>query len=221
VWAIGAATVFLTAYYMSRLFFLAFYGKDRRETHGKKEVPHESPRIMLVPMVVLAGLSVLGGVLNLAFPPVKHVLDHFLEPVFYPNGEVPGPVVETSVKWILGAISVGLAVAGIGTAWAIAKLQAPTGWPVRLEPKPLVRAWFVDPLYEWLFAKPGRVLAAVSSVIVDPKLIDGVVNGTAKIIGVSGGGLRKLQTGYVRNYALSLAIGTALLLLWVLLWSAT
>lgn len=234
LWVLGLVTVFLTAYYMSRLFFLAFYGKARWNTaaasqakheepvaersnlsheHGK---PHEAPWVMTVPMIVLAVLSVLGGLLDVTFAPFRKVLDNFLTPVLaqYTAHEE----VATNTKLWLDGAGVLLAILGIATAWLITR-SSPL-WPRSLEPKVLARAWFIDPIYSFVFEKPGLLLARWSAFVIDNRIVDGLVNGSARIIGMTGVGLRRLQTGYVRSYALSVAAGTALLLVWVFLRSA-
>jgi len=228
LWAVGIVTVFLTAYYMSRLVFLAFEGRERWRTasgdnasvgtkakeepvadhHGGGD-PHESPRVMLIPMFVLAFLSVVAGVLNL---PGSSALRNFLEPVL--GGLGHHPELATSLEVTLALVSVAVAIAGIAAAWLIGRKSAP--WPQSLEPRLLARAWFIDPLYSLIFEKPGAVLARWSAFAIDDRVIDGVVNGSARLVGATGSGLRRLQSGYVRSYALSIAGGTAVILLWVL-----
>jgi NADH-quinone oxidoreductase subunit L len=218
LYAVGLFTVLLTAYYMSRLFFLAFYGKARwaaPDKADKKAVPHEAPRVMLTPMLVLAALTTLGGLLNVAFHPFNQVLDNFLEPV---TGTLKNAQVATSTKWYLDGAGLLMALIGLSTSWIIAKKASP--WPASLEPKVLARSWFVDSLYSNVFEKPGRLLANWLSSIFDNRVIDGLVNGSARVVSVTGSGLRRLQNGYVRSYALSIAGGTMFILIWVLIRSA-
>jgi NADH-quinone oxidoreductase subunit L len=223
IWAIGLGTVVLTAYYMSRLFFLAFYGKNRwekpmRDRGAKGHVePHESGPLMTIPMLILAFLSTVGGLLDVTFKPVRDILNDFLNPVVGAYNVQFDTIRESTKVW-LDVVGITCAVAGVVIAWAIAKRSNP--WPVRLEPKVLARAWFVDPLYEWMFAKPGRVLASWTSSFFDRRVIDGVVNGSARVVGFAGAGLRRVQNGYVRSYATSIAGGTALILIWALIRSA-
>jgi len=218
LWAVGLVTALLTAYYMSRQVFLVFYGGERwRE--GKKErahgahgggQPHESPWLMAAPLVVLAGLAVVAGGLNLPFKGF-HYLEEWLEPVFGENlhqSEAAG-----SLKLTLAAAAVAAALAGIAFA-ASTFLRARRN--DAFEPAVLKRAWGVDGLYSALIETPGRALAAFSAFVIDRKVIDGAVNGAAGLVRLGGGRLRRIQTGYVRNYALGVALGTALLLGWVL-----
>lgn len=215
IWAFGIFTVFLTAYYMSRLFFLTFYGKDRWKDDLHDAKPHEGSKLMTIPIVILAGLSAVGGLLNVALPGFNHVLEHFFELMF---GEFGHAQVSSSVEFKLAAISVVVALSGIATAWLVARAGRP--WPAKLEPKVLARAWFVDPLYELLFAKPGKLLANWSAFFIDNKVVDGAVNGSAKTVGFTATGMRKLQSGYLRSYALTIAGGTMLILVWALVRSA-
>jgi NADH-quinone oxidoreductase subunit L len=223
LYGIALFTVLLTAYYMSRLFFLAFFGKDRwnnkpepsahdEKHHGKASAPHESPKIMLIPMIVLAVLSVVGGFLQVNFGPFDNRLNGFLHPVI---GEYETHhVVSSGLKWALALSGVGVAVLGILIALFVAKGSAL--WPKSLEPKVLGRAWYVDTIYEWLFARPGRALASFSSSVVDRLLIDGLVNGSARVVAVAGAGLRRSQSGFVRSYVVTIVGGTILVLVWAL-----
>jgi NADH-quinone oxidoreductase subunit L len=234
LYGIALATVLLTAYYMSRLFFLAFYGKDRwkdkpepkaemelatadsghDDHHGKAQTPHESPWVMLFPMVVLAILSVLGGLLQVNFggDHLANRLDNFLNPLLGPYQTEH--VVTSSTKWILALISVGVALLGIIIAAVVARASAL--WPKSLEPGVLKRAWFVDTIYEWIFARPGGALAAFFSNVVDRLFVDGIVNGSARVVGYTAAGLRRAQSGYVRGYVVTIVGGTILVLVYAL-----
>jgi NADH-quinone oxidoreductase subunit L len=85
----------------------------------------------------------------------------------------------------------------------------------RLTPVFFQRAWWVDTAYDTLIARPSTALANFSAVVFDNRVIDGAVNGTATLVRVSGSRLRRVQTGYVRNYALAIATGAALVLAYV------
>ena len=229
LWAVGLVTALLTAYYMSRQVFLVFYGDarwrpaaaavshDRRAGYagqgadkGHHGEPHESPWLMAGPLVVLAALSVLGGLVNLPFGAWAR-LEHWLEPVF---GEALHHVdADGALKVRLAAVAVAAAGAGIAFAYATfikgRRLDAN-------EPAILQRAWGIDALYAAVIATPGRALSAFCAYVVDARVIDGVVNGMGTIVRSGGGVLRKVQTGYVRNYALGVAFGATVLLGWVM-----
>ena len=237
LWAVGLVTALLTAYYMSRQVFLVFGGNERwRDAptadkpeltepepvaegvaapahgghggHGKE--PHESPWLMTAPLVVLAALSVLGGLINLPFGSGGK-LEHWLEPVF---GEAMHHVdASGGLKVTLALIAVAAAGAGIAFAYTtFMKAKRVDAY----EPVVLKKAWGVDSLYAALIVTPGQALSAFAAYVVDTRIIDGVVNGLGTVVRGSGGVLRKVQTGYVRNYALGVAFGATVLLGWVM-----
>jgi NADH-quinone oxidoreductase subunit L len=223
LWALGALTAGLTAYYMTRQVALVFFGDERwrqaedagepdkaelsspepvADSHGAHErLPHEAPWTMTVPLVVLAALSVVGGALNL---PVRHpLLDKWLDPVLAAAAEPA-----TSTKWVLGVVVTALALAGIAAGFRLWSTRAERP---QLEPVVLKRAWGVDALYAVIFGTGGGLVAAESAAI-DKAVIDGAVNGAGNVVRLAGTQLRRLQTGYVRNYALGIAAGAVLLL---------
>ena len=222
-WVMGLATALLTAYYMSRQVFLVFFGKERflhsttggivpdHGQHGPDHqgpvTPHESPALMWLPLVVLAGLSLVAGVINLPFSASTERLTRWLEPsIGEPELNVTG-----ATKVTLAVIATLLGIAGIALArrlWLGRTLAANAA----LEPALLKRAYGVDALYSSLFEKPGRAVATACAVVVDGRIIEGVVNGVGTVVRSVGGQARKAQTGYVRNYALAIAVGTVVLL---------
>ncbi len=229
LWIVGLLTALLTAYYMSRQVFLVFFGKERflhtvnagfAPTHDAADddvhahgpvTPHESPWQMLAPLVVLAGLAVVGGVMNLPFTKSTERLAVWLEPSigtheFASTG---------STKVVLAAIATLCGLAGIFVArtfWLGRSLDQNAG----LEPALLKRAYGVDGLYSNIIEKPGRAIAEAVSGVFDGKLIEGVVNGTGSLVKLIGGNGRKIQTGFVRNYALVIAAGAVALLTYAL-----
>jgi NADH-quinone oxidoreductase subunit L len=113
----------------------------------------------------------------------------------------------------LGLFATAAAAAGIALAYSVFGKGRRTD---AFEPAVLKRAWGVDALYAALIEAPGRALSAFAAYVVDARIIDGIVNGTGTVVRAGGGILRRVQTGYVRNYALGVAFGTTLLLGWVL-----
>ncbi|MDP9070066.1 MAG: NADH-quinone oxidoreductase subunit L, partial [Actinomycetota bacterium] len=226
LWAVGLVTALLTAYYMSRQVFLVFYGDERwrrsshpapaqgertepEPVHAEPE-PHESPRVMWVPLVVLAGLAVVGGALNLPFGKLAF-LEHWLEPVF--EETLHHVEAADSLRLTLAALAVTAGVAGIAIAYAVfGRGRRTEGF----EPTVLKRAWGVDALYSAVVEKPGRALSNVAAYVIDRRVIDGAVNGVATLVRAGGGRLRHVQTGYVRNYALGVTFGAVLLLGYVM-----
>jgi NADH-quinone oxidoreductase subunit L len=201
-------TAFGTAYYMSRLFYLTFTGKarwqepapDGRPAH---HTPHESPWVMRLPLVVLAVFAAAAGIFDL--PWIHH--DSFagwLQPVFAHSLYADH---ETSLRqWVLAIVDAVVASIGLGVAWVLWKGRVDRA---ELEPRFLQRVWYWDDLYDTVIGRPGQALARFSATVVDSRAIDGVVNGAATLVRVTGSGVRRLQTGYVRNYALAIAIGLA------------
>jgi NADH-quinone oxidoreductase subunit L len=211
LWAVGIVTALLTAYYMSRQVFLVFWGEERwrsvDDAHADGE-PHESPWTMALPLVVLAALSVAGGALNLPFSKKTEVLANWLHPVFGERLHELG--ISTSSKWALAGTAVVIGV--IGIVFAVAVYLRGRWQPDRLEPAALKNGWYVDDLYAAVIETPGRLIAAFSAFVVDVKIIDGAVNGVGALVRNGGDRLRRVQTGYVRNYALGVAAGAVLIL---------
>jgi NADH-quinone oxidoreductase subunit L len=232
LWAVGFVTAILTAFYMSRQVYLVFYGEARwheRDIKSPDEAlaepehepaaataapgdeaehhegdPHESPWIMLVPLVVLAFLSLVGGVMNL---PWWLTLEHWLEPSLEGSLhelEVPGWIQVT-----LAVVTLAGAIGGILAARAVYLRQRVPA--ERVEPPVLQHAWYVDEGLSAVVDGPVEEVADGAAAF-DRRGIDGLVNGIAHVIQAGGSQLRVLQTGYVRNYALGMAAGAVLLL---------
>ncbi|MGH8995401.1 MAG: NADH-quinone oxidoreductase subunit L [Acidimicrobiales bacterium] len=204
LWALGVLTAILTAYYMTRLFVLAFRGEDRwkQGTSGHGD-PHESPWVMRLPLVVLAVLAFAGGLLDL--PWVHHTgFASWLGPVFAHSlfNDHEGAGLQTGlvvVDAVAGFIGLGLAF----VAWR-GSVDRPA-----LEPAFLQRVWYWDDLYDTVIGRPGQAMARFAATVVEARVIDGAVNGAASVVRRSASGVRRLQTGYVRNYALAITLGLA------------
>ncbi|HUC37069.1 MAG TPA: NADH-quinone oxidoreductase subunit L [Acidimicrobiales bacterium] len=224
LWAVGLVTAAMTAYYMSRLMALAFYGDDRwREvlarpghaddgpgTEATSAAPHESPRVMTLPLVVLALLAVSGGLLHLPGNPFHWDPLRWLNPVFGSN--LYNATQSSATKWALSIADAAVAVVGIAVAlplWA-RRPEHPA-----LEPPALRRALYFDDVYDTAIGRPAEGLARFAAVVVDNRVIDGAVDGTARLVRSIGGRLRTVQTGYVRQYALAIVLGAVALLAWM------
>jgi NADH-quinone oxidoreductase subunit L len=215
LWLLGLCGAALTAFYMFRLFFLVFWGDCRAAAHTRSHL-HESPSTMTVPLIVLAVLSVVGGYVGL--PPVFAWGDQFgafLAPVFsaaHPS-EHHMPV---SVELALMAASVGVAVLGIWLAYqlyVVAPARAER-WAAEFPRlyRVLLNKYYVDELYDTVFVRPTVQLAHFLWRQFDVAVVDGAVNGAGEAVGETGRWLRRWQTGNVQHYALSLLVGTLLLL---------
>ena len=208
-WVFGTVTLLgaaVTAFYMSRLFFMTFQGnKDHGKRWPKDAHPHESPLLMTVPMMILAvGSGVLGAALGFS-----NALVHWLEPVTGPHPE-DDPVINANV---LIGLSTLLIVLGVALAWRMYWQEnvpevAPRG---SLLTRAARRDLFQDDLNEALFMRPGQYLTRVL-VFIDNRGIDGAVGGLAALVGSLGGRLRRVQTGLVRSYAASMLAGVVILL---------
>jgi NADH-quinone oxidoreductase subunit L len=218
LWVVGLVTAGLTAYYMTRLVVLAFYGEDRwkqksgtgAHAHGGAE-PHESPSVMALPLVVLAALALVGGLLDLpghhpSFAPLA-----WLAPVF--GTALYQAHQSGSTQWLLGVVDAVVAVVGLGTAWMLWSRR--TERP-ELEPVLLQKSYFIDDIYDTVIGRPSQAVARFSATVIDAKVIDGAVNGVGRLARGAGSGLRRIQTGFVRQYALGIVIGAVALLAYML-----
>ena len=199
-------TALLTAFYMTRMMWLTFFGEPRWDDGVE---PHESPRLMTVPLVVLAGLSVVGGLVN---TPFKATLEHFLDPVFEAVHLAHAP--DGSLAWILAAVSVAAGIIGIGAAILRYRSRVPVedglGWRL------LGNGYYIDDVYAGVFAGGGKLGADWLAFRFDIRGIDGAVEGIGSLTRKAGGWLRPLQTGFVRSYGLAIIAGAVGLLAWFL-----
>jgi NADH-quinone oxidoreductase subunit L len=216
LWAIGVAAAFCTAFYMFRLYYLVFHNSERYDRHHP---PHESPAVMTVPLVVLAILSAVGGVLGipsaLSGGAIPHVLEHWLEPVFAPGVAMLGRQPEHAshaLEYGLMAASLGVALAAIALATAFyrrpsdrpARLAERFGWLYRV----LWRKYLLDEFYYALVVDPLYNLSVrILWRVTDVALIDGAVNGIARLVGRFGELVRRVQTGYAQSYAVLMMAG--------------
>ncbi|MBK6291657.1 MAG: NADH-quinone oxidoreductase subunit L [Candidatus Kapabacteria bacterium] len=221
LWAVGAVAAFTTAFYMWRVTTLTFDGTERFDHHHLH--PHESPSTMTIPLIVLAFLSIFGGFLGVPhvighaihFP---NLLEHWLEPIFA-SGMSMLPVHggdHTSLEIMLMTASTVLAILGILFAKRIYAngLDKATVMAAKFKGlyQLLLNKYYVDEIYHMLIAGP---IVALSRdflwKIADVVLIDGAVNGSARVVGATGSALRKIQSGVAQNYALVMMAGIVIL----------
>ena len=212
LWVIGLVTALLTAFYITRLWVLVFLGEPRWAEGAQ---PHESSRVMTLPLIALAGLSVVGGLVN---TPFRLTLEHFLEPSFELVHLQHAPD-----DWTLLGILAGLStLAALGGAAAgyLAYNRPSERWR-RLEDsfQPLWGAWEqaygVDDLYGRVLVAPGRRLAEVGAFDFDARVVDGAVNGVGRLVRDVGEWARPLQTGFVRNYGVLFLAGALVVITWL------
>jgi NADH-quinone oxidoreductase subunit L len=225
LWAVGLFTAGLTAFYMFRLVAMTFHGRFRGSDEQEHHL-HESPPSMTVPLIVLAVLSVVGGWVGLpaVFGESANVFARFLAPIL---PRIPGVAEHAplphSTEWILMGVSVAVAATGLFVAWKwYAKEDARV--PARIAAafpglySLMADKFRIDELYDFLFVKPFYWLARTLWKVVDVLIIDGILNAAAFLVELAGDLLRFLQTGNVRNYALSFLLGLVALLLVVAGW---
>jgi NADH-quinone oxidoreductase subunit L len=218
LWLIGVVSALLTAYYMTRQVIMVFFGEARWNDHAEENgahgdhVPHESPWTMVTPLVVLAGLSVLGGALQLPFSHSTKFLEHWLEPVVHHSEVSISGTWAYSNKWLLLVVAILIAVSGVVAAIAVYS----KGKFKIIEPKILADAWRYDSAVSAIVGGPGR--AAFGGVAAfDAKIVDGAVNGIGTEVRAASSLLRKIQSGFVRSYAFVIGLGAVVVLAWFLL----
>ena len=209
LWILGVLTAILTAYYMTRLFVLTFRGTERfREvTHGHD--PHESAWVMTLPLVVLAVLSTIGGIIDL--PWIHHnSLAGFLDPTF---GFIPAlGHTSTVAQYTLAGVDIVAAILGLIAAYSIWRDRSSSP---RYEREFLERVWHWDDFYDTTIGRPLTEAAQFGDVVVEPRVIDGAVTGIAVGVRRSAEGVRKVQSGFVRHYALAMVLGLSVIVVYL------
>ncbi len=218
LWVVGVVAAFFTAFYMFRLLYLTFHGKFRGSKSQEQHV-HESPSSMTVPLIILAVLAAIGGYVGLpaALGGSNH-FEHFLHPVFAGGhahlllgGAHHG--VEP-VEYIVMLISVIVALLGIWLARSGYFRMA--SWPGKLSKgmiyTTVLNKYYVDQIYDVGISRPTVKFSEIMAEWFDLGVIDGLVNGVAAFFNWVAGWLRRLQTGFVQNYAILMGAGIILVL---------
>ncbi len=217
--------VFVTAFYSFRMFFLVFHGKERMDSHTKEHL-HEPPKVVTLPLIILAVPSVIAGA-------------YFIEPMLFgdffggsiyvsPDNDTLG-IVGDYYTGVIGFVAhafagpaIYLAAAGVGTAWFFYMKRRDIPGKIQKTFKPintiLENNYGFDRFNEVFFAGGSRMLGRFFWKVGDVMVIDGImVNGTANAVGWIAAKIRGIQTGYLYHYAFSMIIGLLLLLSWILL----
>ncbi|MYT23184.1 NADH-quinone oxidoreductase subunit L [Streptomyces sp. SID7760] len=216
-WILGGVALLgagITAFYMTRVMLLTFFGEKRwqPDAQGHEPHPHESPSSMTIPMIILAFGSVFAG----AFFEIGERFLKWLEPVTgYEHGNSPVSAMAVTASTMV------VLVVGVALAWSMygrraVPVVAPRG---SLLTRAARRDLYQDDFNHVVLVRGGEHLTR-SLVYLDHSLVDGVVNGTAAAVGGASGRLRKLQNGYARSYAVSMFGGTAILVAATLLMRA-
>jgi NADH-quinone oxidoreductase subunit L len=231
-WLIGVITAFLTSFYMFRLLFMTFFGDYHgaqvdehghgshahgHDDHGHGE-PHESPMVMLVPLMILALLSVIGGLVG-----IGNRFEHFLAPVFGSGAvtEAAGEAASRGTELLLMGISVAVAFLGLFLAYVlyISQPQLPRKIADSLNGfyTAVLNKYYVDELYAKLFVKP--LVDGSTSILwqgVDRKVIDNTVDNAADGARQVSDEVRHMQSGNLRSYAGWIAAGSALVIAYMI-----
>ncbi|MGD9145448.1 MAG: NADH-quinone oxidoreductase subunit L [Anaerolineae bacterium] len=216
-WLLAVVTAVLTAFYAFRLLFVAFYGQSRMDKKTERHL-HESPPGLIVPLVILAVLAAVGGYIGLPrFLGIGNAIDGFLHPVFASSRLAPA---EESVTVEIGLMFISVLAAAIGffAAWWIYVRN--WGLAARMTRSAqglyniVYNKYYVDEAYMEAIVKPLRMLGEILDRDVETRGIDRAVNGLARLVRLTGEGVRRLQTGLVRNYALAMLIGVVAVVLY-------
>ncbi len=211
-WAIASLGAMMTAFYMFRLIFMTFYGDKRWDPHVH---PHESPPVMTIPLIILAILSTVGGFVGIPLIQGWNVFHDFLNPAI---AHVPGVhEVHHSMTFEVMMMLVSMGVAGIGIFIAYKMYIKEPELPAQVTARVpglydlIYNKYYVDEIYDATVVEPIKNGSVFLWQEADSKVIDGVVNGSASIVERLSTIIRKLETGYVQNYALGILIGVAVI----------
>jgi len=215
LWGIGVLTAGLTAFYMFRQLFMVFHGECRADDHAKAHL-HESPPVMTFPLVILAIGSIFSGWLGAPEYLWGSRWEHWLQRFSAASAH------EGSVQTEILITVLTLAVVAVGIYWAYAKYgrAAAMGAPSAAEQGFFYRLslnkFYVDEIYDYLFVRPFTACARFFAEFIDPRVIDGAVNGVAAVARGLSWVWCGLQTGNVQHYATGLLVGTLALLAYFL-----
>ncbi|MCL4545562.1 MAG: NADH-quinone oxidoreductase subunit L [Chloroflexi bacterium] len=219
----GLITALFTAFYIFRLMGMTFRGHFRGDAQ-LYEHAHEAPSNMLIPVTILAALAAVGGLLEI--PGLWRVFSGYLAGTFT-HYQIPASAQlpeESAIQfWLLAIVAIAVALSGIGVAWnwyggqrikdAPATLAQQANGLYRL----LLGKYFVDELYDTAIVKPTLAISDFLGRVFDREVLDGIVRGVAMLLGGVGQGLRSIQTGYVRQYLLSMLVGVVIIVAFLLI----
>jgi NADH-quinone oxidoreductase subunit L len=206
LWIAGLIAAFVTAVYVARAYFMTFEGRLRSDLH-----PHEAPVLMTAPMIALAVLTVLGGLLGASVQTGR--IQHFLAPVVGEAEHAAGGLSELA----LSVIATAVALAGLLVGWFVYG-SGRVDWQ-RLRRRlsgvrrTLAHGFYVDDVYGRGLVLPGKTLSFFAAYTLDARVIDGAVDGLGRAFGRLAATGRRLQSGLVRSYALAFLLGAVALLI--------
>lgn len=219
LWGIGFVTALFTAFYMFRLLFMTFYGKFRGSAEQGEKLK-ESPSVMTVPLIILAVLSAVGGLLNVpALLGGGNFLANFLSPVFAESNALSQPLdISHSTEYVLMIAST---VAALAMALFAYKKYASANVSAVSDTKKSgllhnlsYQKLYVDEFYDVIIVTPLKRLSRFFYTIIEKLALDGVVNGVGKMVLNAGRSLRQLQSGYLTFYVFMMVLGAVLVMLY-------
>ncbi|HEY7349273.1 MAG TPA: NADH-quinone oxidoreductase subunit L [Ktedonobacterales bacterium] len=228
LYGVGLATAILTGFYIFRVIFVVFHGSYRggeaptgAQAEGQARKlrrgnplarVHEAPWIMLAPMVVLAILSTIGGLYG---TPWTDALGQFLTPVLGNGFKLDAFTLQDGMLWISFGAGLAAGLIGIGVAASLYVWRTPRLQPMRnFIYQTLLHKYWLDELYDWVIVKPIVGASRLANRFIEGDALDGGSRGLAWLVGKTSVGLRTVQSGYVRNYALVFLLGAILILLY-------
>ncbi|MBI3948952.1 MAG: NADH-quinone oxidoreductase subunit L, partial [Acidobacteria bacterium] len=224
LWFIGLTTSILTMVYMTRLMVMTFYGEERfarasaHAAHGAHSTPHESPPSVIIPLIVLAVLSLVGGWMGisegLSFGKLPNWFEHFLHPAIASTPLEPSHAAAAAepagytLELGVAALTLGFTLVALFLAYRAYQRK-----PLWAPPEVLVHKYWVDEVYDRLFVQPIKV-GSIKLLwqVFDVRFIDGAVNGVAALVALFGRGLRHIQTGLVRSYVVMIFLGALIVI---------
>jgi NADH-quinone oxidoreductase subunit L len=219
VWLLAVVVAVMTSFYMFRLVFLVFH-REPSVSDGMAHHPHEAPSAMRVPLMILAGLSVVAGFIGIPIIEGAHLIRAYLEPVFtrypLPPGALGHALHRPGLELVMLLISLALSVGGI--VLAVYMYLIDTTLPERISTqfgaayRLLMGKYYIDELYDRLVVEPVKRGAAWLWAQVDMGLVDGTVNQAGEFVRQDSAWLSRVQSGFVRNYALSIFLGAVVVI---------
>ena len=210
LYAIGIVTAVLTAFYVTRALWMTFYGEPR--DHHLYDHAHESPRVMTLPLMALAvGSAVLG--VAIGYAPEQGFIHQFLNPVVEAGVVEHVPELATIIALALVSVVAGAIGIAVGFSMYVRHRPDPAALTRAAGPiyRILVNKYYIDELYDHRFVEGARAIAGASWAF-DIHIIDGLANRLGWALAMGGQGLRRVQTGIVGNYALTIVAGLLLVL---------
>lgn len=217
-WVLGLVVSLFTAFYMFRLLFLTFWG-GFRGTHEQEHHLHESPKVMTVPLIVLAILSIVGGFIGI--PEIfggQHALKNFLAPVFHASEQLAHHTAPShATEWMLMGITVALVLVVVGISWFVygMKKKIPVAEGTKLSPMHQLayNKFYIDELYDKAIVSPLKWLSANVLKFIETNIVDGAINLMGTVVTIWSNGLRRVQQGTIGFYIFVMVLGIIVLLI--------